>query len=206
MPAYVPLRDALAAGISVRAAGLLRRQHDHGLADHAMAVARLTIAACRTLGVESTRTGAYARAALFHDVGKVEISRRILDRKGPLSEEEWALVRTHAERGGHLVGAVGELKDVAAIVRHHHERWDGAGYPDGLAGEDIPFGARVVLACDAFEAMTASRSYQPTLTTDAALEELRAGAGGQFDPVVAAAVVDMVTSSDRFIRGSSSRP
>ena len=206
MPAYVPLRDALAAGISVRAAGLLRRQHDHGLAEHAMAVARLTIATCRTLGLDSTRTGAYARAALFHDVGKIEISRRILDQKQPLSDEQWALVKSHAERGGNIASAVCELKDIAVIVRSHHERWDGAGYPDGLAGEDIPFGARVVLACDAYEAMTAYRSYRPTLNTDAALEEVRAGAGTQFDPVVAAAVVDLVTSSDRFIRGAASRP
>jgi two-component system cell cycle response regulator len=201
MDAHLPLCNALADGVSVQAGDLLRRQHARGLADHAMAVARLTIAACRTLDLDESQTAAFARAALFHDAGKLELPPRILDRPAPLSSAAWSLVRTHPERGEHLVAAVPELADVAPIVRHHHERWDGAGYPDGLAGEDIPHGARIVFACDAFDAMTSVRSYRPTLTTAAALEEVRAGAGTQFDPVVATAVVETVASSNRSISG-----
>src|SRR4051812_1381833 len=204
MPASLPLHDALADGVSIRAADLLRRQHERGLADHAMAVARLTIATCRTLGLATEETAAFARAALFHDAGKLEIPAHILDRPTALNDVAWALIRTHPARGERLTRAVPELRDIAPIVRHHHERWDGVGYPDGLAGEEIPLGGRVVLAGDAFDAMTSKRSYRPTRGRDAAWEEMRAGAGTQFDPVVAAAVVDTVISSDRFIRGSAS--
>src|SRR3954465_3763151 len=205
MPASLPLHDALADGVSIRAADLLRRQHERGLADHAVAVRRLTIATCRTLDHDAEMTAAFARAALFHDAGKLEIPRHILDRPAALTESAGALIRTHPARGQRLTADVPELRDIAPIVRHHHERWDGAGYPDGLAGEEIPLGARVVLACDAFDAMTSRRNYGPTLSTNEAFEEMCAGADTQFDPVIATAVVDTVRSSDRsFIRGTSS--
>src|SRR3954463_3573172 len=99
MPASLPLHDALAAGVSIRAADLLRRQHERGLADHAMAVARLTIATSRTLDLDTEQTAAFARPALFHDAGKLEIPRHILDRPPSLNEVEWALVRTPPARG-----------------------------------------------------------------------------------------------------------
>src|SRR3954469_5162706 len=204
MPASLPLHDALADGVSIRAADLLRRQHERGLADHAMAVARLTIATCRTLDHDAELTAAFARAALFHDAGKLEIPSHILERPTTLNEVAWALVKTHPARGERLTRAVPELRDIAPIVRHHHERWDGGGYPDGLAGEEIPLGARVVLACDAFDAMTSERSYRPTLSNADAFEEMRANADTQFDPVVAAALVDTVTSPHRFHRGFTS--
>jgi len=201
MPVHPPLLTALTAGVSAGAGDLLRRQAARGLADHAIAVARLTIAVCRTLDLDEPETAACARAALFHDAGKLELPPRILDRPAPLTSAAWSLVRTHPERGERLVAAVPELADVAPVVRHHHERWDGAGYPDLLAGEDIPHGARVIFACDAFDAMTSVRPYRPTLPLDAALEEIRAGAGTQFDPVVAGAVVDTVDSSDHHTSG-----
>jgi putative nucleotidyltransferase with HDIG domain len=201
MPVHQPLLTALAAGVSAGAGDLLRRQAARGLADHAIAVARLTIAVCRALDLDEPDTAACARAALFHDAGKLELPPRILDRPAPLTSAAWSLVRTHPERGERLVAAVPELADVAPVVRHHHERWDGAGYPDLLAGEDIPHGARVIFACDAFDAMTSVRPYRPTLPVDAALEEIRAGAGTQFDPVVARAVVDTVDSSDHHTSG-----
>src|SRR3954451_13610790 len=205
MPASLPLHDALADGVSIRAADLLRRQHERGLADHAMAVARLTIATCRTLDHDAELTAAFARAALFHDAGKLEILSHILERPTTLNEVAWALVKTHPARGERLPRAVPELRDIAPIVRHHHERWDGAGYPDGLAGEEVPLGARVGLAGDAFDAMTSRRNYGPPLSTNEAFEEMCAGPDTQLDPVIATAVVDTVRSSDRsFIRGTSS--
>jgi len=200
------MRDAVAAGVSPGAAALLSRQTERGLDEHALGVCRLTLATCRTLGLDEVETAAFARAALFHDAGKLEIAPWILDRRGPLSPKAWTLVCTHPARGERLVAAVPELADVAPIVRHHHERWDGAGYPDGLAGADIPLGARIIFACDALDAMTAARCYRPTLTTAAALDEVRAGAGSQFDPMVAAAVVESLAPSQRFIRGTTSGP
>src|SRR4051812_35456371 len=201
MPAYVSLRSAVADGVSPGAADLLRRQHERGLGDHGVCVARLTIAVCHTLELDDAQTAAFARAALFHDVGKLEIPSHILDRRAALTSSAWSVVRRHPELGERLVAEVAELADVAPIVRHHHERWDGLGYPDGLAGAEIPLGARIVFACDAFDAMTSPRPYRPTLTTAAALEEVRAGAGTQFDAVVAAAVVDTVTSSEHLTDG-----
>src|SRR4051812_2222386 len=201
MAAHLRLHEALAAGVSSRAADLLARQSARGLADHALAVGRLTIGVCRTLDLDEERTAAFARAALFHDAGKLELPPRILDRPAPLSSLAWELVRTHPARGERLVAAVPELADIAPVVRHHHERCDGEGYPDGLAGEEIPLGARIVFACDAFDAMTSIRCYRPTLSAWAALEEVRAGGGTQFDPDVAAAVVATVGRSERFIRG-----
>jgi len=197
---HMPVHQMLLAGltgVSAEAGDLLRRQAARGLADHAIAVARLTIAVSRTLELDEPETAACARAALFHDAGKLEVPPRILDRPAALSSAAWSLVRTHPERGERLVAAVPELADVAPIVRHHHERWDGAGYPDGLTGDAIPHGARVIFACDAFDAMTSVRPYRPTLTAPAALEEIRAGAGTQFDPVVAGAVVETIESDRR---------
>jgi HD-GYP domain-containing protein (c-di-GMP phosphodiesterase class II) len=201
MAGHVSLSAALADGISERAADLLRRQYEAGLAEHAMAVGRLTIAVCRTLELDDTQTASFSRAAIFHDAGKLEIPSHILNRPAPLTRAAWSVVRAHPERGERLVADVPELADVAPIVRHHHERWDGFGYPDALAGEEIPLGARIVFACDAFDAMTSARPYRPTLTAAAALEEVRAGAGTQFDAVVAAAVVDTVTSSEHLTDG-----
>jgi HD-GYP domain-containing protein (c-di-GMP phosphodiesterase class II) len=201
MGGSLSLRDALAGGISPGAAELLTRMNTRGLVHHGIGVARWVIATCRTVELDETQTAAFARAAIFHDAGKLEIPARVLDRRGPLPRTAWHVVRSHPVRGERLVSEVPELADVAPIVRHHHERWDGAGYPDGLAGEDIPLGARVVFACDAFVAMTEFRCYRPTLDTEQALDEVRAGAGTQFDPIVAAALGDTIASFERFTSG-----
>jgi HD-GYP domain-containing protein (c-di-GMP phosphodiesterase class II) len=184
---------------------LLGRLHDYDLAAHGLAVGSLTIGVCHELGLGDARTSMVTRAAMFHDVGKVEIPRELLDRPGALRPREWALMRTHPERGERLVSRVGDLAELAPVVRHHHERWDGDGYPDRLAGRAIPLGARIVFACDAFDAMTSPRPYRPTLSVAEALEEVRAGAGTQFDPVVAAALMKSVTSSPTLARATAVR-
>ena len=195
------LRDALAGGVSAGAAELLVRMNTRGLSHHGIAVARWVIATCHRLDLDDEQTAAFARAAIFHDAGKLEIPGRILNRRGPLPRTAWRVMRSHPVRGERLVAEVPELADVAPLVRHHHERWDGEGYPDGLAGEQIPLGARVVFACDAYVAMTSIRCYRPTLGPAAALDEVRAGAGTQFDPIVAAALGDTIASFERFTDG-----
>jgi two-component system, cell cycle response regulator len=126
-------------------------------------------------------------AAELHDVGKVAVPDAILTKPGPLTEEEWAFIRRHPVIGERIIGAAPALTRVARLVRHSHERWDGTGYPDALAGGEIPVGARIVAVADAFDAMTSPRPYSPALTPEAALEELERCAGTQFDPAVVAA-------------------
>jgi HD-GYP domain-containing protein (c-di-GMP phosphodiesterase class II) len=127
--------------------------------------------------------------ALLHDVGKIRIPAEIIRKPGALTPEERTRMETHTIEGEHMLEQVGGLLgEVGTIVRSCHERWDGGGYPDGLAGEDIPLVARIVCCCDAFSAMTTDRPYRKALSEEAAFEELRANAGSQFDPAVASAL------------------
>jgi HD-GYP domain-containing protein (c-di-GMP phosphodiesterase class II) len=117
-------------------------------------------------------------AALLHDVGKLAIDNEIINRRGPLTQEEFTVIKTHTVEGHHMLEEVGGLLGrVGRIVRSCHERWDGTGYPDGLAGEDIPLVARVVFCCDAYHAMTTDRSYRAARSPERALAELQANAG-----------------------------
>jgi HD-GYP domain-containing protein (c-di-GMP phosphodiesterase class II) len=131
------------------------------------------------------------RAAELHDVGKMAIPDQILHKPGPLSPEEWAFVRRHPLVGERILSVAPALLPVAKIVRATHERWDGSGYPDGIAREEIPLGARIVAVCDAFEAMVAPRAYRAARSVAEALEELRACAGSQFDPAVVEAFCEL---------------
>ena len=120
--------------------------------------------------------------AVFHDIGKIAIPEAILNKQGPLNEAEREIMERHTIVGEQILAPVEFLADVRPIVRHEHERWDGGGYPDGLRGEQIPLGARIVLVCDAFHAMTSDRPYRAAMSDADARAELRAGAGTQFDP------------------------
>ncbi len=127
------------------------------------------------------------RAAELHDVGKMAIPDAILNKPGPLEPDEWEFMRAHPVIGERIIGAAPALVPVARLVRSSHERWDGSGYPDGLRGEQIPLGSRVIAVCDAYEAMRSERPYSVAMVPARALEELRSGAGAQFDPEVVAA-------------------
>ena len=129
------------------------------------------------------------RGALLHDIGKIGVPDNILRKPTALSEAEWATMRKHPEFGARIIMGIPFLQDVARIVRHHHERWDGTGYPDGLRGEDIPVGARIFAVADSFDAMTSDRPYRRAMTIDAACEEVARCRGTQFDPTVVDAFV-----------------
>jgi diguanylate cyclase (GGDEF)-like protein len=146
--------------------------------------ADLAVATAELLGVPAPDVERVRHATELRDVGKVAVPDAILGKPGRLREEEWAFVRRHPVIGERIINGAPALDRVAPLVRSSHERWDGRGYPDGLAGEAIPLGARIVAVIDAFCAMTAERPYRPARTPDAALEELRACAGTQFDPAV----------------------
>jgi two-component system cell cycle response regulator len=168
---------------------LLRAQseRDRALGQHAADVAELAQPVARRLGLADDELRRVQQVAELHDVGKFAIPDAILDKPGPLTSDEWELVRRHPVVGQRIVAAAPALADIADLVRATHERFDGGGYPDGLAGEDIPLVARIVAVCDAFDAMTSTRPYRPALSVDEALAELRRCAGTQFDPAVVSA-------------------
>ena len=131
--------------------------------------------------------------ALLHDVGKIAISKRIINKPGPLDPEEWVIIKTHTIEGQRMLDRVGGfMHEVGLIVRSHHERWDGRGYPDGLRAEAIPLEARIITCCDSWNAMRTDRAYRPALSHDVALAELRSNNGTQFDPRVVDALLAIV--------------
>ncbi len=160
------------------------KERDAGLSGHLMQVGELAREVGRAMGLDAEALDEVARAAELHDVGKVAIPDAILEKPGALTETEWRYMHRHTVIGERILSAAPALVPVARIVRASHERWDGSGYPDRLAGEDIPLGARIVAVCDAFHAMTSNRPYQAAVPMEAALVELRRCAGAQFDPQV----------------------
>lgn len=158
-------------------------------ADHANEVAELALAVGRRLGIAGVELDRLRYGALLHDVGKIGVPAEILRKPGPLDASERELMDEHTAIGARMLQRIPFLAPVAPLVRSAHERWDGGGYPDGLAGEEIPRGAMIIATCDAFHAMTSNRTYRQAMDRPAAIAELQAHAGAQFDPVVVAALV-----------------
>jgi len=177
---------------------LLSGTHEYTGA-HSRNVVALAQRVASTLGFDERGIRDVEFAALLHDVGKISIPTEMLDKPGPLNDQEWTIMKRHTLEGQRMLEQVGgALAEVGVIVRSHHEHWDGRGYPDGLSGERIPRGARVIAACDAFNAMTTDRSYRTAMSREAAVEELRACSGTQFDPEVVGVLIEVI-ASDRSI-------
>jgi HD-GYP domain-containing protein (c-di-GMP phosphodiesterase class II) len=164
------------------------RESEPGLHQHLCGVADLSVAIAEQLGVDAEERDEIFRAAELHDVGKMAIPDAILAKPGPLDPSEWEFMHKHTLIGERIIAAAPALVPVARLVRSSHERWDGGGYPDGLAGEAIPLGSRIVCACDAYDAMVSERPYSVAMRPARALEEIDRGAGTQFDPAVAVAL------------------
>ena len=162
-------------------------EHDGELHEHVEDVADLVGAVGRELGLDDAELLEVRRAAALHDIGKVAIPDAILHAPRKLTADEWEYMRQHTIIGERIIRAAPELAGVAGIVRSSHERWDGAGYPDRLAGEEIPLGARIVAVCDTYDAIVTDRAYRKAQSPEAALAELHRCAGSQFDPKVVAA-------------------
>ena len=176
---------------------------------HTRAVAEQSRALATAMGLDAETRETVARAAELHDVGKVAVPDAILAKPGPLDEDEEAFMRRHTVIGESIIAEAPALREVAALVRASHERWDGTGYPDNLAGHEIPLGARIVSVCDAYCAMRQRRPYGVVLGEEEALDELRRGAGSQFDPALVAAFCVLRGSSGgsgRFIRAARLAP
>jgi putative nucleotidyltransferase with HDIG domain len=163
--------------------------------EHSKGVVRLCLDVAAKLGLDAEQKRNLEFGALLHDVGKIAIPKEIINKPDKLSDHEWTIIKTHTIEGQKLLDTVGGfMRDVGLIVRSHHERWDGGGYPDGLAGEAIPLESRIVSACDTWNAMRTDRSYRKRLPFNLAAEEMRAVAGSQLDPRVVAALLEVVAS------------
>jgi HD domain len=166
---------------------------DQYTADHSRSVVELVHATADALGVDRSRRQELEFAALLHDVGKIAIPKEILNKPAALTASEFEVMKTHTIEGQFMLDRVGGLLGrVGEIVRSCHERWDGTGYPDALRGEEIPLESRIVFAADAFNAMTTNRPYRNAMSSAEAIEELRAGAGTQFDPTVVDALAAII--------------
>lgn len=185
------MKSAYLKSITVLAAAVETK--DSGTVGHAQRVAELTKAVARRLGITGKELERIEYAALLRDIGKADVPHAILNKAGPLTENEWNVVKSHAALGADMVAAVPFLADCAPYVRHHHEYWDGTGYPDGLKGEQIPLGSRILAATSDYDAMISERPYhtQP-MTPREAVEEIRAGSGTRYDPVVVEILTDIL--------------
>jgi HD-GYP domain-containing protein (c-di-GMP phosphodiesterase class II) len=164
---------------------------------HSRGVVELSLAVSDRLGLGFEQRRNVEFAALLHDVGKIAVPNEIINKEGPLDEAEWEVMRQHTIEGERMLKRIGGvLAEVGKIVRASHEDFDGSGYPDGLAGEEIPIEARIVTCCDAFSAMTTTRSYRKAMGTEAAIAELHRCAGTQFDPRVVSTLVGLVESGE----------
>jgi HD-GYP domain-containing protein (c-di-GMP phosphodiesterase class II) len=172
---------------------------DHYTGSHSRDVVDLSLAVWDALKLGSARRRDVEFAALLHDVGKIRVPKHIINKRGPLDGPEWNIMRRHTIDGELMLRRVGgTLSNVGRIVRSSHERFDGEGYPDGLAGEAIPIEARVVSVCDSYSAMTTDRPYRAALSVDEAIAELHRCAGSQFDPDVVKGITKVLgTGTER---------
>jgi putative nucleotidyltransferase with HDIG domain len=158
--------------------------------EHCKSVVRLALEVATDLGLDSDRLRNLEFGALLHDVGKVAIPKEIINKPGKLDAHEWQVIKTHTVEGQRMLERVGGfMRTVGLIVRSHHERWDGGGYPDGLAGEAIPLESRIIACCDAWNAMRTDRAYRTALPHHVAVEEVLANSGRQFDPRIVDALL-----------------
>jgi HD-GYP domain-containing protein (c-di-GMP phosphodiesterase class II) len=174
---------------------------------HSRSVVTLSLDVADAMGLDSRRRRNVEFAALLHDIGKIAIPDEILHKPAPLDDSEWRVMKTHTLEGDRMLRMVGGvLADAGRVVRSTHERWDGRGYPDGLAGERIPIEACIVSCCDAFDAMTTDRVYRRAMSVEVALDELRANAGTQFNPQVVDALVEVVERAREAERVAEASP
>jgi putative nucleotidyltransferase with HDIG domain len=180
-------------GTALLMSDLLEADDAYTGGEHSHGVVALALSVGDALGLEGRDRRNLEFGALLHDIGKIRVADEIINKPGKLTDAEWALIKRHPVDGQEMLERVGGvLADVGLIVRHHHERWDGGGYPDRIAGDAIPLAARIICACDAYSAMTTNRSYRPAMPVADAIAELQRCAGTQFDPAVVDALVAIV--------------
>ena len=166
---------------------------DRYTGEHSRGVVAMSLEVGERLGLDPGRQRNLEFGALLHDVGKIAISKEIINKPGRLDEEEWTIIKTHTVEGQKLLDTVGGfMRDVGLVVRSHHERWDGRGYPDALVGEDIPLEARIIACCDTWNAMRTDRSYRTAIPFEAAIAELEGSSGSQLDPRIVRTLIEVL--------------
>jgi putative nucleotidyltransferase with HDIG domain len=190
--AYMGTLEALTKALEMR---------DHETEGHSRRVVQYSLSLAQKLGVLEEELVPIMRGALLHDIGKIGIPDNILRKQGPLNDEEWVIMRQHPRIGYEMLKGIDFLQGAVPIILHHHERWDGSGYPTGLSGETIPLGARIFAVADAYDAITSDRPYRKGRPHEAALAEIVAGAGRQFDARVVQALKDLPLEELARIRG-----
>jgi len=175
----------------------------HYTQGHSMRVSHNAGLVAKHLRLTDSEIEAIKRGAMLHDIGKIGLDKNILDKTSTLSEQEWLQVKQHPLQGAKIIGELSFLEEARNVVLHHHERMDGKGYPNGLQGEDIPRGARIVNALDAFDALTSDRSYRKRLTQDQTLAMLRERAGAQFDPEIVDVISELLSKNQLVFQDDS---
>ena len=191
---------------TLEALGSALDTRDIGTEAHSRRVHGYALATARAFGVAPAMMRDLAHGVLLHDIGKIGIPDAILLKPGPLTPEEWAIMRRHPDIGKRLIERIPFLRGAVPIVYSHHEKWDGSGYPNALKGEDIPLGARIFSVVDAFDAMTFDRPYSKAVPFEAAKAEIKRCAGSHFDPAVVAAFLQVPESLLDEIRRRSTDP
>lgn len=204
---YLPMkmRDAYRKSITALAAAVETK--DSGTVGHAQRVARLSIDVARRFGVNGKELDRIEYAALLRDIGKVMVPQSVLNKTGPLTEEDWEVVRSHSILGAEMVESVPFLSHTARYIRHHHEYWDGSGYPDGLAGDEIPLGSRILALASDYDAMVSERPYHSRPMNQAeATDEIRRGSGSKYDPAVVDVFLNVVAAEEDAITDDIALP
>lgn len=173
---------------------LTYKHHEEAL--HSRRVSDYCVRVGHVLGLDDERIDELRLAGMFHDIGKISIPDHIINKPGKLTDEEWTVMRMHPVIGYEILSAAAEYAALAPYARSHHERMDGRGYPDQLKGDEIPLISRIISISDAYEAMTADRPYRKAMDKKAAIEELRAHAGTQFDPALVEIFIERVLLAD----------
>ena len=186
---YVQTVVTLANAIDIR---------DTYTSDHSQRIANLGTETAKVMGCDPDDVQRIYWGSLLHDIGKIGIPDRILLKPGPLDDEEWNVIKQHPDIGANLIQPIKQLANISPIIKHSHERFDGTGYPDGLKGDDIPMGARIVAVVDAFSAMMDKRAYKDANTLEETIDELRRCSGTQFDPQVLTAFMQVLETGHEY--------
>ena len=181
---------------------------DPYVAGHTDKVTDYAITLAKELGLPAERVERVRQAALLHDVGKIGISEQVLHKPGALTDREYEHIKSHVTLGAEFLDTCQGLRCLIPFVRHHHEWWDGSGYPEGLKGEQIPMESRVLAIADSFEAMSSARPYRPALSREEVMEELRKGAGTPFDPKLVEVFIGIIEAGlpEKVRTGKTSQP
>jgi len=191
LPWYAADRGVKAPDVVAALAAALAAK-DPTTAGHTKRCSWYALKLAEEFGLPEEETSVVRLASLLHDIGKLAIPDEVLFKPGPLNEEEWAQMKQHPTAALHVLSHIRSLTDATPAILHHHEHFDGSGYPDGLAGEQIPIASRILLVTDAFDAMTTDRPYRKAMPVEAAIEELKRNSGSQFDPLVVGAFLRVV--------------